>query len=107
MPVGKIHAEDQYEYRGQQQGEVCKTIANEIAELFANDRGHLRRKQTQAIGAFFILRHGTNGGARRCGGFTDVFTPGLSCDPAAPKSAKQQSTESKSARTHHKKCGWE
>ena len=60
----KIHAEDQYQQWGYQQREIRKTVASQIAELFANDCRHLGRKQTQAIGTIVFCQ--AYGGTGRC-----------------------------------------
>ncbi len=99
MPSGKIHTKNQYQQRGHQQREIRKTVAGEIAELFANDRGHLGRKQTQAIGTIIFHRDWTDGGARRRRGFTELFTAILRGKAAPQESAEQDEVEQEKSGT--------
>src|SRR5947208_3733875 len=98
MPSGKIHAEDQYQQWGHQQAEIRKTVASKIAELFANDRSHGGRKQTQAIGTVVFPRARTDSGTCRRRGFTELFAAILRGKASPQKNAEQKQQEAQECR---------
>src|SRR5258708_18064577 len=105
MPCAKIHAENQDQHRGQQQREIGKTVASEVAELFAHDRGYLRRKQTQSIGAIVLHLDCTDGGTSRRRGFAKFFAAILRGKATPQKSAEQYQVSRRSAKLNKNAAG--
>src|SRR6266513_1288640 len=102
VPSGKIHAEDQYQQRGHQQAEIRKTVASEVAKLFANDRSHGGRKQTQAIGTVVFPCDRTAGGAGRRRGFAELFAAILRGKAAPQERAEQKQVKQEKSGTQQK-----
>src|SRR3989454_7946843 len=102
MPSGKIHTKDQYQQRGHQQADIRKTVASEVAELFANDRSHGGRKQTQAIGTVVFPCDRTAGGTGRRRGLAELFAAILRGKAAPQERAEQKQVKQEKSGTQQK-----